>query len=141
LTKLAFYFTLICSLTGMMLFMPANPQFWGFYSFALVVHVLFGFGLLLFIGIVTFTHVKKGFKQMSKGHKSEKSFTGLWYFVTILIALGTGIFIGIRSGYALDWVVPVHLVAGFWCFLLSCKHSLKKGRKNILSQKSLENVS
>lgn len=132
MTKLAFYFSLICSLSGILLIAPATPALWGVYSTVLVFHVVGGIGLLLMMVYVTFTHVTKGLKHMSKvanGRYNHKSVTGLWYFIVIVIVTATGIFMGIRSGFAVSWVVPLHLVAGLWCFLLSLKHSLKREKK------------
>lgn len=127
--KWAFYISLICSLSGILLIAPANPTLWGLYSAVLALHVFGGISLLLIMVFVTFTHVTKGLKHMSKVGNNQKSITGLWYFIVIVITTATGIFMGIYSGFAVAWVVPLHLVAGLWCFLLSLKHSLKKRRK------------
>ncbi len=127
-------------MSGILLLVPANPTLWGFYSSILVAHVLGGICLLLLTVFVTFTHVKKGLKHMANGRIHRKSHTGLWYFIVILITTGTGIFIGIRSGFAVSWVVPLHLVAGIWCFILSLKHSLKKRTKKMQMQNGIEYV-
>lgn len=123
MTKLAFLFTVIAALTGFGLFMPASPGLWPVYSMMLVIHVVTSVSVIGLVLVVTVTHVRKMLKVAKKGQASKTS--GIIYLATLFLALGTGIFMTVRSGFAVSWMVALHVVAGCWCLIFSWKHSVK----------------
>lgn len=130
MTRLAFWVSILAAATGMGLLIPASPSYWPYYSSILVIHIAVSILLALLMIGVMFTHVRKAVKNTSKGQ--FKRATGLWYLMVILLTLSSGVFIMVRSGFAVSWVLPLHLVAGVWCSIMGWKHSVKRKVKPLV---------
>ncbi len=131
MTKLAFITSMLAAITGLGLMIPASPAYWPYYSTILVVHIIVSLLLSLVMIGVMLTHVRKAVKLATKGKARKQS--GLWYLVVIMLAIGSGVFISVRSGFAVSWVLPLHLIAGVWCSLMGWKHSVKKTVKPLVN--------
>lgn len=130
MTRLAFLISMLAAATGMGLMIPANPVYWPYYSSILVIHIVVSLLLsLLMIGVML-THVRKTVKHAPKGQVKKQ--TGLWYLMVIMLTMGSGAFISVRSGFAISWVLPLHLIAGVWCSIMGWKHSVRKRIKPLV---------
>ncbi|MGC5324785.1 hypothetical protein [Brevibacillus sp. SYSU BS000544] len=138
MTRLAFWLTVLAAVTGFGLFVPASPGLWKVYSSLLVVHIVTSICVLGLILIVSFTHALKMMKVTKKGQ--VKKISGIIYLVTVLVAIGTGIFLTVRSGFAVSWMVSLHVVAGSWCLVYGWKHSVKKNHKQSQHHHVAENL-
>lgn len=127
MTRFAFWFTVIAAVSGFGLFIPASPGLWSVYSTLLVIHIVASLCVTGLILVVSYSHVLKMLKVTKKGQVKKTS--GIIYLVTLLLAVGTGIFLTVRSGFAISWMVSLHLVAGSWCLIYGWKHSVKRSHR------------
>lgn len=124
MTKATFFISMVAAITGLLLIVPASPVIWPAYSLILVAHVIISLGLIGFVFWVSVTHVRRVMKNGAL--KKPKGQTGAWYMIVLLLTFGTGFFIMIRSGFAISWMTPLHLVAGAWSMILGWKHSVRR---------------